>query len=96
METLSRSKTTKQNELRAWKRANGICRDCSQPATHGAYCEKDYNINLISNRESKRRCRKDRVGRCASCNNPLFPFFDDGHTNCTACRMRRDLYIRRV
>jgi len=62
----------------------GLCRDCSDPATHGTRCKK----HTIMHCKSMIKTRKKRIKnfKCNRCGLPLFKDTDFGRISCVNCR----------
>ncbi len=61
----------------------GLCRECSEKATHGRSCEKHRIKNVVRCRKKMERYRKE--GRCY-CSRPLLPEdIEAKRTHCIIC-----------
>jgi hypothetical protein len=58
----------RQRDRTAERKLAGICRQCVNPATHGAHCEAHAAKNAANSRAVAARRR--RLGRCAHCGRP--------------------------
>ena len=98
----SENTLTNNQEYKQWKRSQGLCYYCQEPAmagytacprhheshyrSHRKYVES--NRDKLRQRSAEEKQKRIKGGRCRDCGKPLDEELDNGHVVCLNCRIK--------
>jgi D-arabinose 1-dehydrogenase-like Zn-dependent alcohol dehydrogenase len=83
----------RRERYKARHKAEGLCRTCTELATHGVYCRKHWIMTKAVNVKYARKLRLDK-SLCLKCGKKLNPEYDAPRM-CQNCSEEKNMRPRR-